>query len=1227
MRCALESEKPVFPSESGMDDLHLVSPLWQRSSCEAWLARRAAAAAPAAGESELLFALICDCEPGSVNGFMVEQVMPVVSPDLRKELGSCCVRKRLGLHSALSARSEFVRYVGVRANLSPFVPLPDVEHLVEALTEVVAQLEAARRLRREALHGALRPSCVLGIGQGVGARPVVADGGWMRLGEKSLLAPEGEAFLAPELARGSLLLATDVWGVARLASAWAAQLAMHSWLCEKRWVLEECLADNPAARPESLLKALEEFGGDPKEAVRRAELYAQSTEADEAALACSAKGALYAESELSKAALLAHGEFSPAASAIAGEGGDWQDGHEDDSPREVECNLDVGSDDQERPFLRLGAEINAGALSDKAPRATWNLGSVSGLPIGVRFRVLPAPQLALVRSQGAGYPIVYVDPDGTGAYYLELDAMLKCTLPILVTLAILRLVECKADLQESFEPEGAVYPQGNNHLQWRKALLPEGVVQFLPDRFLAPVAMKAQLRLKVAGRRTMLDSPEETMLFVPRPTVRPRAQHLVDNVVVWQLHTGKEFEFALEVTPSVEELIPTLEPDILGDIVYHQCRARRDPMGKGRFWTVCVQADAPPESQGTLRLCLKLRWRAGERMMEVERTIERIQVEGTDQTGPCETVAAVDYGATNTCIAYWRPNPRHPEQRREPRYWNPADSREAQPDMPTAVYYEWHDKKFHERYGSEAWKNLLLDRENAFPSLKPQLATSRSAKRLYPPEGVALPVTKQAEEIVLEHTQAMLKDLRLALGNRSPKYLVLTHPTRMPLLQRAAFRGIGRRLAQFLGEGCQVIQVDEATSVAVAVARRIRSEQWDGRMRILVLDIGGSTSDLACVHVDAASQPPFRVVQRAGFPSFGGNFVTVALMHRLIELLRQNDPELQLQDFPVYDRTGVVDMTRHAAFPPFYLESGLRLVGNEDQVWGQYPEPFQQQMIRINGRVLFEFCEAIKVQGAIPQSLAHDDKLSFLGKRRVESARILETAQQANLSTESIAEFLFPRLEGITRSLEAMLESSSQEKLPSYLVLAGKSSRLALFQKYFADWAHAKGIELFDIPSERPSATVPFTRKSVVAAGAYDLGWLMSKSRRLYQSLLDDVHLAFPVGVRIPDPLDPHEDRMFVCLLNLPCTTITQAEACELENDPWTPPSRLDAAYILHHEECMPDVIRLAEQLPDSSSGLICARSVEPPELVGKPGEWYAWFDKDFQPHMGFRGGPSEAGL
>lgn len=260
-------------------------------------------------------------------------------------------------------------------------------------------------------------------------------------------------------------------------------------------------------------------------------------------------------------------------------------------------------------------------------------------------------------------------------------------------------------------------------------------------------------------------------------------------------------------------------------------------------------------------------------------------------------VVAIDYGAHGTCVFANDPGGEANPLPRPRRHTGVLPDPAREPSFPSCQFFPEKDGG-DLLIGGIAFTKWAFGHENAYSSLKFRLGLSGADRIRYIYN--EQPTLLSVEQAVVQYHRRLLEIVSSEM-NEPPTQLVLTHPTRMSLLQRRAFRSIRQQIMSTLAgvwraNAC-LEEIDEASAVAIWClenADRLGFMREPTASQLVVLDVGASTSDIAVVRITPKRQAglfgggggtrhEFELVARGGMPDFGGNNYTRALVRLALQ--------------------------------------------------------------------------------------------------------------------------------------------------------------------------------------------------------------------------------------------------------------------------------------------------------------------------------------------------------
>jgi hypothetical protein len=241
----------------------------------------------------------------------------------------------------------------------------------------------------------------------------------------------------------------------------------------------------------------------------------------------------------------------------------------------------------------------------------------------------------------------------------------------------------------------------------------------------------------------------------------------------------------------------------------------------------------------------------------------------------------IDFGTTSSCIAVWRPGVDEPETGFLAGGYSLFGSEVHFGDLLSSSI------RYHARVGDQlrTWEvgaevdadSLSAANDFVLYSVKRQLGTEANmpVRFVDQQEGGAFPVIEIAADIV----QQLVQDAELRLQQRIRR-CALTHParfsTRVLRDLQATLERRGINIEHFLAE---------PVAAAIHHVRRRTPTPGEADYHLLVLDLGGGTSDIALLHVVDLLQPETnerivrpRLLQVTGNRWAGGDDVTWAIL-------------------------------------------------------------------------------------------------------------------------------------------------------------------------------------------------------------------------------------------------------------------------------------------------------------------------------------------------------------
>ena len=494
---------------------------------------------------------------------------------------------------------------------------------------------------------------------------------------------------------------------------------------------------------------------------------------------------------------------------------------------------------------------------------------------------------------------------------------------------------------------------------------------------------------------------------------------------------------------------------------------------------------------------------------EIDVQLGRVQV-------PTGVYMGIDFGTTNSLVCLFRPDTRAALAL-------PLDR--ASPQMPSLLFYEGSDARPF-LFGSEADATANLNPTNLVRSIKSVIARDPDAdyhflertpegwrRRSYTPQQLLdlfiEELRRRAEKAVSELPARTLQSLRLSSKVRFDG-AVFSHPVEVNAETRQALTDAAGRA------GLQTELVDEATAAVLAyVYSRLDPASQVGRHhrlvpveRILCMDVGGGTTDVAAVEVRdldgfLAMDVPKVTVQleaTSGDPLFGGDDLDQLVAAWIVDAVRV---AAERQGSPIRQ----AELERAASFRSFaeyYNGYKARLGGGEQESLVQAHEVFNKAV-----EVLRKAEEAKIELSSRPRAELHFSGEGWPRRRRRQAEGVLEPLRVV-IERERFEEQVRSLVKDRTRLFDQVVENAgwSWDSITT-LLFTGQGTRVPVLREVVVNHlATRRGPEALPLVVVDPDSG--FDPKQCVALGAAIWGtredgeWI-EVINRMQQQLTHDI--------------------------------------------------------------------------------------------------------------------------
>lgn len=370
---------------------------------------------------------------------------------------------------------------------------------------------------------------------------------------------------------------------------------------------------------------------------------------------------------------------------------------------------------------------------------------------------------------------------------------------------------------------------------------------------------------------------------------------------------------------------------------------------------------------------------------------------------------AIDFGTTNSCCAYLRPQG-GPQLIQLENGVNPFSI------MPSSIIYHSQSESGEVcKVGYEAETNRTSEIDGPYYISSVKRWLGYKWKRQFPNNLKLQPSDVVAD--ILKHIIARAEEHLDTISTKSKiKRCVITHPTMFSIKQqediKQAFEKVGIT---------DLILIDEASAASLGV---ISQRKQPGDYRLLVYDFGGGTIDIVLSHVtNDGEEITIEPLAHGGNPRYGGDDVTQEIVEFVLgefrQRIEQEEPNLNY-DIP-------------------HLKP--------KKIWQPEGDQIKDRATLLNTPFLYNRAEELKKELSDQDTANRDFPLSVLVGSDV---RPLDSLTQGNINVSISREQLRSRVADELRQTFADIDTIIRENgahLPEIVILAGQSSKMPVVKE------------------------------------------------------------------------------------------------------------------------------------------------------------------------------------